>query len=138
MGLDDAFEDNIFIDDELEDLVNGEEEDYEFDKFIGYKWNNGRLVLKVQIDFGKTYESDFGEVKRGRPIELTRYIRNEVVESKRGDFYETWTQNALKLTNRTILRMAQYHNIYRIMRHRHVNNIKLRRQSRNIRTKKER
>ena len=135
MGLDDAFEDNIFIDDELEDLVNGEEEDYEFDKFIGYRWNNGRLVLKVQLDSGKTYDSDFGEVKRDRPIELARYIRNEVVESKRGGFYETWAQNALKSANRTIRRMAQYHNIDRLMRLRHVKSIKLRRQSRNTRTK---
>ena len=79
IGLDDAFEDNIFIDDELEDLVNGEEEDYEFDKFISYRWNNERLVLKVQLDSDKTYESYFGKVKRDRPVELSRYIGNEVV-----------------------------------------------------------
>ena len=42
---------------------------------------------------------------------------------------------ALKSANRTIRRMAQYHNINRLMRPRHVKSIKLRRQSRNTRTK---
>ena len=89
----------------------------------------------MQLDSGKTYKSDFSEVKSDRPIDLVRYIRNEVVESKRGGFYETSAQNALKSTNRTIRRMAQYYNIDRLMRLRHVKSIKLRRQYRNTRTK---
>ena len=44
-------------------------------------------------------------------------------------------KKTLKSTNRTIRRMAQYHNIDRLMRLRHVKSMKLRRQCRNTRTK---
>ena len=90
------------IDEELTKIANTEEKDYEFDKFVGYRWKDGRLILKVLLDSGKTYESPFNEVKKDTSIDLVRYIRNDVVESNRGGFYETWAKSA----NRIIRRMA--------------------------------
>ena len=114
--------------------MNGTEEDMEFKDFIGYEWDNGVLMLKVQLESGKTFTAPLGLMKKDRPIELARFIRNKVVEAKRGRWYEKWAKGILKQSNRTLRRLHGHYNTRRIHRLSNIKTIKIRRISRNKRT----
>ena len=59
-------------------------ENYEFDRITSYKWDNDLLILKIYLTLGQSYEVPFFLIKKDRPIELTKYIKNHVVDIKRG------------------------------------------------------
>jgi hypothetical protein len=126
-------DDQALVNEELMDIANGNEEDYEFDSITGHKWENGILVLEILLSSGKKYKAPFSLIKKDRPIELAKYIRKEVIETKRGGWYESWAKGVLKQAGRTIRRMHRYYNTGRIERLRISNEIKVRRLSRNKR-----
>ena len=76
--------DEINLDDEINNINNQEEEDYEFNCIKDHKWTEGSLVLDVELTSGKIINIPFDLMKKDRPLELARYIRNHVVENKRG------------------------------------------------------
>ena len=124
--------DEINLDDEINDINNNEEEDYEFSRIKDHKWTDGSLVLDVELTSGKVIDIPFHLMKKDRPLELARYIRNYVIEEKRGGMYEMWAKKIIKQANRTIRRLKRYHNIERLERLRIV---RTRRMSRNKRMK---
>ena len=103
------------IDQEVQDIILADEEDYEFHSIKGHEWVAGVLVLKVELTSGHNIEVPFPLLKKDRPLELARYIRNNVVEQKRGGTYELWSKKIIQSANRTVRRMRHYHNIGRII-----------------------
>ena len=130
-GIED--EDQALVDENIIASFHNEEEDFEFDQIIGHHWEEGNLILNVQLMSGQTYNAPFSLIKKDRPIELAKYIRREVVERRRGGWYENWAKGVLKQSSQTLRRMHRYHRTDRINRTHHVKNITLRRLSRNKR-----
>ena len=130
-GIED--EDQALVDENIIASFHNEEEDFEFDQIIGHHWEEGNLILNVQLMSGQTYNAPFSLIKKDRPIELAKYIRREVVERRRGGWYENWAKGVLKQSSQTLRRMHRYHQTDRINRTHHVKNITLRRLSRNKR-----
>ena len=124
--------DKINLDDKINNINNQEEEDYEFNCIKDHKWTEGSLVLDVELTSGKIINIPFDLMKKDRPLELARYIRNHVVENKRGGIYEMWAKKIIKQANQTIRTLKHYHNIKRLERLRIV---RTRRMSRNKRMK---
>ena len=131
-------QDDALIHEQLTNVINDDIEDFEFHHIEDYKWDNGILVFKVVLESGKSYEIPFNVIKKDRPIETAKFIREKVVEGKRGGKYNQWSQKILKQTQRTLRRLSRYHNIDRIMRLRKMNTItiNLRRLSKNARNSK--
>ena len=133
-------DDQLNISEELSNLSIGDEEDTEFHSFVGYKWESGVLILEVKLQLGKLFEAPFGLIKKDRPVELARFIRENVVESKRGGWYEKWSKSVLKNANRTLRRMHRMYRTDRISRMVNMLNVKelnMRRISRNKRVTKQ-
>ena len=70
----------------MEDDVN-----YKFDRILDFEFKEGVLILKV-----KYFDDDIGEhdlsvpfpvLKRDVPVELARFIRDKVIEDRRGGYY---------------------------------------------------
>ena len=129
--LDEA--DTLELHEQLDSIASAAEEDYEFHNIISHKWEDGMLAFTVELTSGKTFEIPFSMIKKDRPMETARYIRNHVVEAKRNGYYGTWAKNILTQANRNIRRMQRYHNIDRIRRINTGNELTIRRISRNKR-----
>ena len=96
------------------------------------------LILDVMLTSGKNYEIPFNVIKKDRPIETAKFIRDNVVESKRGGRYNQWAKKVIKQSERTIRRLSRYHNIDKVIRMRKnsIITMNLRRMSKNTRNKK--
>ena len=130
------FQDDILVDHQIDDTINATEEDYEFYRIQNHRWKDGELMFTVELTSGKSYEIPFSLLKKDRPIETARYIKNQVVENKRGGRYEQWSKKILIRAQRVIRRMHRHHNVGRMLRLYSKNEIKIRRISKNQRTKK--
>jgi len=121
---------------QMEDDIN-----YKFDRILDYEFKEGVLILKA-----KYLDDDIGEhnlavpfpiLKRDVPVELARFIRDKVIEDKRGGYYNTWAKNTLKAHSRGVRRLYHTYKIdsmYRIFRTRRA---KANRMSKNARTEQE-
>ena len=69
------------------------------------------LVFNVVLGSGKDSDVPYSLIKKDRPIETAKFIRNNVVESECGGKYETWAKKILVRSQRTICRLSRYHNI---------------------------
>jgi Reverse transcriptase (RNA-dependent DNA polymerase) len=79
----------------------------------------------------------FPVLKRDVPVELARFIRDKVVEDKRGGYYNSWAKSTLKAHARGVRRLYRAYNVdasYRVYRTRRA---KANRMSKNARTEKE-
>ena len=94
------------------------------------------LILTIELESGKSFDLPFPFIKKDRPIELAKYIKDNVVESTRGGKYNTWAKKNLVRAQRIIKRMKNAHNISRINRIYKLKEIKTRRISRNKRQQK--
>lgn len=134
---DDAMiEDDSNIYEEVTNIINEDEEDYEFSRIINHKWDAGLLIFNVELQSGTTYEVPFNIIKKDRPIEVAKYIKNNVVESRRGGKYNTWAKKILVRSQRTIRRMKHAYNVSKLTRLLNKYEIKIRRISRNKRNEK--
>ena len=138
MGEDDFFtsEDTSLIDGEIETLVNGTEEDFEFNRIKSHRWEDGMLIFEVELNSGKSFEVPFTLLKKDRPLETAKYIRREVVEKKRGGIHEMWAKTTIKAAESTIRRLRRFYNIDRLYRTKTIRNGCIRRISRNKRNDK--
>jgi len=76
------------VDQQIENTLNADEEDYEFHLLLHeHHWDNGILTFTVELTSGKSYNVSFSLLKKDRPIEVARYIKNKVAENKRGGKY---------------------------------------------------
>jgi len=64
---------------EIENIINAEEEDYEFRNIVEHRWEAGLLLFTVELESGHTYEIPFSVIKKDRPLKLARYVKNNVV-----------------------------------------------------------
>jgi hypothetical protein len=103
---------------EMEDDVN-----YKFDRILDYEFKDGVLLLKTRYLDDDIGEHDltvpFPILKRDVPLELSHFIRDNVVEDRRGGYYNTWAKNTLKAHARGVRRLYRAYNIdsmYRIYR----------------------
>ena len=128
------FEDDMNVDQQINDTLEADEEDYEFHRIKSHYWDNGVLTFTVELTSGTTYTIPFTLLKTDRPIEVAKYIRNNVVESRRGGRYEQWSKKILMRAQRIIRRMSRHYNIGRTMRLQMCKEIKVRRISKNQRT----
>jgi len=94
-------------------------EDYEFDKIVDHKLTTSGLTLTVKY-IGETQddvlEVPFKILKKDVPLELAKYIRDNVVESRRSGHFNTWATNVIKTHGRTVRRMRRYYNVGRTVR----------------------
>jgi hypothetical protein len=103
---------------EMEDDVN-----YKFDRILDYEFKDGVLLLKARYlddDIGKhTLTVPFPILKRDVPLEVAHFIRDNVVEDKRGGYYNTWAKHTLKAHARGVRRLYRAYNVdllYRVYR----------------------
>ena len=94
----------------MEDDIN-----YKFDRILDYEFHEGVLVLKTRYRDDDIGEHDLAVhipiLKRDVPVEVARFIRDKVIEDKRGGYYNTWAKSTLKAHSRGVRRL--YH-AYRI------------------------
>ena len=128
------FEDDALVDQQIDDTLNASEEDYEFYQIKSHYWDKGVLTFTVELTSGMSYTIPFALLKTDRPIEVAKYIKNHVIESKRGGRYEKWARNILNRAQRIIRRMHRHYNIGRTMRLGIYKEMKLRKMSKNQRT----
>ena len=128
-------QDDALVHEQLINETNDDMDDFEFDYIKDYKWDDGLLVFEVMLLSGKTYEIPFNVLKKDRPIETAKFIREKVVEGRRGGKYNLWSKKIIKQSQRTLRRLSRYHNIDRVLRLRKMKTITLnmRRASRNSR-----
>ena len=126
--------DELLVDEQITNNVNEDEEDHEFSRIRSHRWDNGILTFKVELTSGQSYEIPFSLLKKDRPIETARYIKNHVVESKRNGKYEQWSKKILIRAQRTIRRMRKHHNIGRTQQLFDIKEMKIRRLSKNQRS----
>ena len=111
---------------------------YNLDRIVDHEFVNGILHLKTRY-----LDDDIGEhiltvpfqiLKKDVPVELAKYIRDKVVEDKRGGFHNTWAKNTLKMHAKGIRRLYRIFNIDKTCRTRRA---KANRMSKNARTEQE-
>ena len=90
------------------------------------------------LQSGKQYEIPFQLLKKDRPFETAKFIRNQVVENEKYGIYNQWAKKIIVKSERTIRRLSRYHNVDRVMRLRKNAeiSIKLRRLSKNSHNQK--
>lgn len=88
----------------------------EFYSLTDCEWENGTLILEILLESGKSFKAPFSLIKKDRPVELARFIHNNVVETKGGGWYDKWAKNVLKDANRTLRRLHRYCRTDRISR----------------------
>jgi len=111
---------------------------YKFDRILDYEFKDGVLILKARY-----YDDDIGEhdlavpfpiLKRDVPLELARFIRDKVVEDKRGGHYNLWAKSTLKAHARGVRRLYRIYNVdptYRIYRTRRAKTNRMSKNARN-------
>ena len=124
------------VGEEISNTLNAEEEDYEFRSINAHRWTDGIILFTIELESGKTFEVPFSVIKKDRPIELAKYIKNNVTEAKRGGKYNTWAKKILIRAQRIIKRVRRSHNISRINRIYKLKQIKVNRISQNKRNEK--
>ena len=112
----DDIENDINVTEEVTNILNEDEDDYEFNQIINHKWEQGMLILEIELQSGKTYKVPFNVIKKDRPIEVAKYIKNKVVENRRGGKYNTWAKKILVRAQRTIRRLKRIYNISKLTR----------------------
>jgi len=132
----DDLADDMNLGEEITSTINADEEDYEFFRINNHRWDSGILLLTVELESGKTFDTPFSMLKKDRPLELATYIKNNVIEKKRNGKYNLWAKNILVRAQRIIRRMKRYHNISRIARIYRIKQLKFNRISRNKRNQK--
>jgi hypothetical protein len=95
---------------EMEEDVN-----YKFDRILDHEFKDGVLLLKTRYCDDDIGEHDltvpFPILKRDVPLELARFIRDKVVEDKRGGHYNLWAKSTLKAHARGIRRLYRSYNV---------------------------
>ena len=128
-------QDDAIVSEQLTNEIEDSIEDFGFDFIKSYKWIEGSLIFTVVVTSGQEFDIPFNILKKDRPIETAKYIRNNVVENKRGGKYEVWAKKMLVRSQRNMRRLSRYHNINKCVRLRKNYDItlKLRRLSKNKR-----
>ena len=109
-------QDDACVSQQIQDELIDDVEDFEFHHIRSHKWEDGILVFDVELCSGKNYDVPFNLIKKDRPIETAKYIRNNVVENKRGGIYEQWAKKIIKNSVRTIRRLHRCYNTDKYMR----------------------
>ncbi len=87
-------------------------EEYDFDLITDHYFTDAELILKVKYE-SATLDVPFHVLRKDVPLELARYIRNSVLEKRRGGYYNTWASKILKQHGRTIRRLHRFYNVSR-------------------------
>ena len=124
-------EDNAILHEQLQNITQATEEDFEFNCILDHKWESGILMFTVELTSGKTLDLPFSLLKKDRPIETAQFIRLNVIEESRHGPHTSWARNILKQANRSMRRLSRYHNIDRLVRIKKYQEITPRRLSRN-------
>ena len=137
-GDDNNDQDDALVCEQIQNELNDKIEDHEFHHIAGHKWDKGSLIFKVELCSGKSFEVPFNLFQKDCPMETAKYIRNNVVESKRGGIYENWAKKTIETSERTIRRLSSCYDVDKFIRVRKNIDIslKLRRVSRNKRNGK--
>jgi hypothetical protein len=118
---------------EMEDDVN-----YKFDRILDYEFKDGVLLLKawyLDNDIGKhTLTVPFPILKRDVPLEVARFIHDNVVEDKRGGYYSTWAKHTRKAHARGVKHLYRACNIDSLYCVYRMRRAKTNRMSKNART----
>ena len=97
-----APDDAAIADEQVVNHIHPNDDGMDFEKFTGYHWDNGTLILEITLLSGKQFDAPFTLIKKDRPVELAKFIEKEVVEPKRGGYYEKWAKGILKHSGCTI------------------------------------
>lgn len=97
------------------------EDNYQFSRIVNHEFKNGVLIFNVRYtsdgDLGEhILEIPFPVLKGDVPVDVARYIRDKVIESRRNGFYNSWAKRTLKSHGRCIRRLYQIHNVDKTVR----------------------
>ena len=94
-------------------LTRRSEQDFQFDRIVAHEFKDGTLVLKVKYQGDNEHQFDipFTILKKDVPLELAKYIRNKVVESRRKGYYNMWALNFIKNHSRAVRRLYRIYNV---------------------------
>ncbi|MGH7955291.1 MAG: hypothetical protein ACREOZ_04955 [Gloeomargaritales cyanobacterium] len=82
--------------------------DYEFDRIVDHKFDDGVLKLRVQYfgtDNSHYTDVSFDILKQDVPFDLAKYIREHVMESTRYGRYGQWAKDFLQTHTRALRRL---------------------------------
>ena len=108
----------------MEDLYNQldveEDDDYTFERIVDHYFEKGALHLKANFttsdEATKTMDIPFTILKKDVPYELAKYIREKVVETRRGGRYNTWAKNTVLNYNWGIRRLYKQYRVYKTIK----------------------
>ncbi len=125
--------DQHYLDSEVDDCV--------FDRITGHEFRDGVLFLKVRYSdstcMGEhTIDVPFPVLKVDAPINVAKYIRDHVIESKRNGFYNRWAKLTLRNTARSLRRFSSITGNGEPFRVRRTPGVSKQRVSRNTRNSK--
>lgn len=96
-----------------------DEEDMEFDAIVDHSLTASGLTFKIKY-LGMTEDEvltvPFRIIKKDFPLETAKYIRQNVLEERRGGKYNAWAQATIKAHSRLIRRLHRHYNIGRTLR----------------------
>ena len=90
MATDDALQqdeiihedDDAFVHEQITNDIEESEEDCEFHHIESYRWEDGILIFNVILQSGKEFEIPFNLMKKDRPLETAKFIKNNMVETR--------------------------------------------------------
>ena len=99
---------------ELHDQFEMEnDDDFEFERIVDHVYKDGVLILKVKFsgESDNVLDIPFSTLKKDVPLELAKYIREKVVESRRKGRYNTWALDFIKNHSRAVRRLYRVYNV---------------------------
>ena len=73
--------------------------DYKFERIVDYRFEKGVLMLKANYFDDdvqtKTLEIPFSILKKYVPLELEKFIKNNVAEERRNGRYNAWAKKTI-------------------------------------------
>jgi hypothetical protein len=94
-----------------------DDEDSTFEQIVGHSVTSSGPTLKVKycgMSEEEFLDVPFRILQRDVPLELAKYVRDNVIEEHRGGHYNTWTKHITKSHHgQTIHRLCRHNNIGR-------------------------
>lgn len=114
-----------------------QDESHTFQHIFNHYSSKGKMMLKVNYltsdEQLTTVEVPFEIICNDVPLELARFIKENVIDKKRGGFYTTWAMKKIKGHTRRFRKLYRSYNVTMATKTKRAPNNRKRRPSRNQR-----
>ena len=118
-----------------------DDEKYQFNRILDYAFENCVLKFKTRYlndAFGEhDLDVPFPILKKDVPVKMAKFIRDNIVEDKRGGFYNTWAKNTLKVHAWGVRRLHRIFNIEKTICTRRAKTNRISKNARNEKAERE-